>query len=75
MACAIAMLLAQFPQAIFLLQPLQPLASMYFRIPFAGMISFFAIYMGIAENRTLSRFVRFNGMRSHHPRRCLRPPA
>ena len=55
---------AQFPQAIFLLQPLQPLASMYFRIPFAGMISFFAIYMGIAENRTLSRFVRFNGMQA-----------
>ena len=55
---------AQFPQAIFLLQPLQPLASVYFRIPFAGMISFFAIYMGIAENRNLSRFVRFNGMQA-----------
>ena len=35
---------------------------MYFRIPFAGLISFFAIYMGIAENKSLSRFVRFNGM-------------
>ena len=29
---------------------------------FAGLISFFAIYIGIAENKSLSRFVRFNGM-------------
>ena len=55
---------AQFPQAIVLLQPIQPLASAYFRIPFAGMISFFAIYMGLAENRTMSRFVRFNAMQA-----------
>ena len=55
---------AQFPQAIVLLQPLQPIASAYFRIPFAGMISFFAIYMGLAENRTMSRFVRFNAMQA-----------
>lgn len=55
---------AQFPQAIVLLQPLQPLASAYFRIPFAGMISFFAIYMGLAENRSMSRFVRFNAMQA-----------
>ena len=55
---------SQFPQAIFLLQPLQPIASMYFRIPFAGMISFFAIYLGIAENRNMSRFVRFNAMQA-----------
>ena len=55
---------SQFPQAIVLLTPLQPIASMYFRIPFAGLISFFAIYMGMAENRTLSRFVRFNAMQA-----------
>ena len=54
----------QFPQTIFLLQPLQPLASMYYRIPFAGVISFFAIYMGLAENRQMSRFVRFNAMQA-----------
>ena len=54
----------QFPQTIFLLQPLQPLASMYYRIPFAGVISFFAIYMGLAENQTMSRFVRFNAMQA-----------
>ena len=55
---------SQFPQAIVLLTPLQPIASMYFRIPFAGLISFFAIYMGMAENRSLSRFVRFNAMQA-----------
>jgi len=55
---------SQFPQAIVLLTPLQPIASMYFSIPFAGLISFFAIYMGMAENRTLSRFVRFNAMQA-----------
>ena len=44
----------QFPQTIFLLQPLQPLVSMYYRVPFAGVISFFAIYMGLAENQTIS---------------------
>lgn len=54
----------QFPETIFLLQPLQPLASAYYRIPFAGMISFFAIYMGLAENRQMSRFVRFNAMQA-----------
>mmetsp|Transcript_15792 Transcript_15792/g.38441 ORF Transcript_15792/g.38441 Transcript_15792/m.38441 type:complete len:266 (+) Transcript_15792:265-1062(+) len=50
----------QFPQTIFLMAPLQPIASMYFSIPFASMICFFAIYLGVAENRSLSRFVRFN---------------
>ena len=54
----------QFPQTIFLLQPLQPLVSMYYRVPFAGVISFFAIYMGLAENQTMSRFVRFNAMQA-----------
>jgi len=55
---------AQFPQAIVLLQPIQPLASMYFSIPFAGMIAFFATYMGLAENKNMSRFVRFNAMQA-----------
>lgn len=54
----------QFPQAVFLLQPLQPLAGAYYRIPFAGVISFFAIYMGLAENKQMSRFVRFNAMQA-----------
>jgi hypothetical protein len=41
-----------------------PYSSAYFRIPFAGMISFFAIYLGLAENKNMSRFVRFNAMQA-----------
>ena len=55
---------AQFPQLIFLIKPLEPIYSAFFRIPFSGMIAFFLIYFGIAENRDLSRFVRFNGMQA-----------
>ena len=54
----------QFPSTIFLLQPLQPLAAAYYSIPFASLVSFFAIYLGLAENKNMSRFVRFNAMQA-----------
>jgi uncharacterized membrane protein len=46
------------------ISPLAPLLSVYHSFPFAHMIAFFGIYLGIANNQGLSRFVRFNAMQA-----------
>jgi hypothetical protein len=33
-------------------------------VPFAGMVAFFAVYLGIINNQSLSRFVRFSAMQA-----------
>ena len=48
-----------------LLTPIAPIASVYFKIPLASLVAFFAIYSGIVNNRSqFSRFVRVNAMQS-----------
>ena len=52
------------PAAAALLQPILPLAQLYFSIPFAGLVVFFGIYLGIVNNASLPRFVRLHAMQA-----------
>jgi hypothetical protein len=54
----------QLPAAAALLGPLEPLIKLYFGFPFASLIVFFAIYIGIINNQQFSRYVRFNAMQA-----------
>ena len=54
----------QFPQITRVIAPVAPLVSLYASVPFAPLISFFAVYLGIVQNQRWSRFVRFNGMQA-----------
>lgn len=54
----------QFPAFANLLLPLQPLLNLYFSVPFASIAIFFAVYLGIINNQSLSRFTRFNAMQA-----------
>ena len=42
--------------------PLEPLLRVYFSFPLAGLIAFFAVYIGIINNQSFGRYVRFNAM-------------
>lgn len=52
------------PAAGVLLQPILPIAQIYFSVPFAGILSFFGIYLGIVNNASLPRFVRLHAMQA-----------
>jgi uncharacterized membrane protein len=54
----------QFPQALPLLAPIGPILQLYTTIPFASVATFFAVYIGIVQNRRLDRFVRFQGQQA-----------
>jgi hypothetical protein len=54
--------LLQFPQVGALFVPLEPLLRVYFSFPLAGLIVFFAVYIGIINNQSFGRYVRFNAM-------------
>ncbi|KAK9819548.1 hypothetical protein WJX74_009907 [Apatococcus lobatus] len=54
----------QYPIFMRFLAPLDPLVRLYFGFPFASLIVFFAIYSGIVQNQSFSRYVRYNGMQS-----------
>ncbi|KAK9864431.1 hypothetical protein WJX84_007833 [Apatococcus fuscideae] len=54
----------QYPIFMKILGPLDPLVRLYFGFPFASLIVFFAIYSGIVNNQSFSRYVRYNGMQS-----------
>lgn len=56
--------LVQFPQFSTLLLPLEPLIRLYFSVPFAGLVVFFAVYLGIINNPNFTRYVRFNAMQA-----------
>lgn len=57
--------LAQNPILYKLLAPLDPLIRLYTTVPFASLITFFAIYILVINNReTWSRYVRFNAMQA-----------
>ncbi|KAF8070935.1 TIC20-II [Scenedesmus sp. PABB004] len=54
----------QFPALTRVIAPLSPLVSLYASVPFAPLLAFFAVYLGIVQNQRWSRFVRFNGMQA-----------
>ncbi|AFZ34511.1 hypothetical protein Sta7437_0929 [Stanieria cyanosphaera PCC 7437] len=57
-------LLRQFPFLSIIYAPLSPLISIYYGLPFAGLIVFFALYFAIVRNEKASYFVRFNTMQA-----------
>ncbi|BAU67368.1 hypothetical protein STA3757_47850 [Stanieria sp. NIES-3757] len=57
-------LLKQFPFLSIIYAPLSPLISIYYGLPFAGLIVFFALYFAIVRNEKASYFVRFNTMQA-----------
>ncbi|KAL4419302.1 hypothetical protein ABPG77_001634 [Micractinium sp. CCAP 211/92] len=56
--------LVQFPQVAQLLLPLDPLIRLYYSFPLAGLILFFAVYLGIINNGNFSRYVRYHAMQA-----------
>jgi uncharacterized membrane protein len=56
--------MSQFPVVGLLFVPLMPIISLYGAIPFAGLIVFFALYMGVVRNENIAHFIRFNAMQA-----------
>ncbi|MCU0568930.1 MAG: hypothetical protein MUF49_20315 [Oculatellaceae cyanobacterium Prado106] len=56
--------LSQFPVLGLLFVPLSPIILLYGSVPFAGLIIFFALYMGVVRNENISHFIRFNAMQA-----------
>lgn len=57
-------ILTQYPKFALLLDPIIPLLSFYRSFPYASFVAFFALYLGIAQNPSFPRFVRFNTMQA-----------
>eukprot|EP00854_Cymbomonas_tetramitiformis_P004091 gene4091-5067_t len=53
-------LLQAYPSFGILLLPLTPLIKGYFSLGFLQIVVFFGLYFGVAQNRSLPRFVRYN---------------
>jgi hypothetical protein len=53
-------LLKDFPILSTLYLPLSPLISLYYGLPFAGTIIFFALYFAVVRNDRVNHFIRFN---------------
>ncbi|MBD2542122.1 Tic20 family protein, partial [Coleofasciculus sp. FACHB-SPT36] len=58
-----AYLFRQFPVLALILLPLQPLLAIY-SIPFASLIIFFVLFLGVVRNEKISHFIRFNTMQA-----------
>ncbi|MFB8796939.1 MAG: Tic20 family protein [Microcoleus sp.] len=56
-------LFRQFPVLQLLLIPLAPLMQIY-SLPFASLVIFFALYLGVVRNENISHFIRFNAMQA-----------
>jgi len=56
--------LTQAPAVSLLLVPLAPIAQFYYSLGFLQIIFFFALYLGVGQNRALSEFLRFNAMQA-----------
>jgi len=54
----------QFPASAVALSPLMPVITIYNQVPFAGLIFFFSLYYGIANNQSFVRYVRVNCMQA-----------
>jgi len=53
-----------YPAVKAVVRPILPAVASFHSLPFASMIAFFGIYIGIINNRNMSKFVRFNGMQA-----------
>lgn len=42
--------------------PFEPIVRLFYSFPFAGLIAFLVLQLGVVNNMSLSRFVRFNSM-------------
>ncbi|MEZ2225352.1 MULTISPECIES: Tic20 family protein [unclassified Microcoleus] len=56
-------LFQQFPVLQLLFIPLAPLMQIY-SLPFASLVIFFALYLGVVRNENISHFIRFNAMQA-----------
>jgi vacuolar-type H+-ATPase subunit I/STV1 len=50
----------QFPIAELLYQPLAPLMWVVYALPMGSFALFLGLYLGVVNNRSISRFIRFN---------------
>ncbi|HCF27484.1 MAG TPA: hypothetical protein DEV81_09870 [Cyanobacteria bacterium UBA11049] len=57
-------LFLQFPALQVLFVPLAPVIVLYSSIPFAGLIIFFALFLLVVRNESISHFIRFNTMQA-----------
>jgi hypothetical protein len=57
-------LLRQFPFLGIIYLPLVPVINLYFALPFAGIIVFFALWFAVVRNDKISYFIRFNTMQA-----------
>ena len=57
-------LFGEFPALQIILVPLFPLVQIYFGIPFIGLIIFFALFLLVVRNESISHFIRFNTMQA-----------
>ena len=56
-------LLRQFPFLSIIYVPIAPLIAIY-RIPFAGIIIFFVLFLAVVRNEKIDHFIRFNTMQA-----------
>jgi len=54
----------QYPLAARAVSPLAPLVSLYASVPFAPLVCFFGLYLGVVNNAKVSRFARFSAMQA-----------
>jgi vacuolar-type H+-ATPase subunit I/STV1 len=50
----------QFPIVALLYQPLAPLMWVMYAVPFGSFAIFLGLFLGVVNNRSVSRFIRFN---------------
>ena len=44
--------------------PFSPVLQLYFGVPFAGIIIFFLLFLGVVRNNNITHFIRFNTMQA-----------
>ena len=52
----------QFPSFTSLLVPFAPFVKLFSMVPFAGLVAFLGLQLGVINNQSLSRFVRYNAL-------------
>ena len=57
-------LFREFPALQIVFLPLAPVLALYGALPFANLIIFFALYLGVVRNEKISHFIRFNAMQA-----------
>jgi len=54
----------QFPELQVILIPLAPVIFIYSKIPFAGLVVFFLLFLLVVRNERIIHFIRFNTMQA-----------